>query len=51
LAFDAELLQFTYQSPAFAPLLQLPPTLGLIEISDFPSCYLLLAALVPQPAA
>jgi hypothetical protein len=24
--FDAELLQFTYHSPAFAPLLQLPPT-------------------------
>lgn len=48
--FDAELLQFTYQSPAFAPLLQLPPTLGPIEISDFPSC-LVLAALVTQPAA
>jgi len=29
LAFDESLLQFTYQSPAFAPLLQLPPTLGL----------------------
>jgi hypothetical protein len=26
LEFDAALLQFTYQRPAFAALLQLPPT-------------------------
>jgi len=26
--FDAALLQLTFHSPAFAPLLQLPPTIG-----------------------
>lgn len=28
LAFDDALLQFTFQRPAFSPLLQLPPTMG-----------------------
>ena len=33
-ALEAELLQLTYQRPAFAPLLQLPPTIGKFALAD-----------------